>query len=274
MKAFRNNVQAVADTFNVDFKETLMASNAVAQQFGISADESLKLIQDGFVSGANANGEFLDTLREYPAYFKESGISADEFIAIIAETNKQGIFSDKGIDAIKEANIRLREMTTATASALEGIGISSEQVQKDLQNGSKTTFDVMQEVSLKLNELPDSATEVGTAIADIFGGAGEDAGLQYIRTIGNISTNLDEVKDKAGILGQLQEEQLNSQLELENALSGLFDLTGGNFETLTTRAKVFVNDGLTAIIKGVISIINYFIELYNDSLVFGRCGKA
>jgi hypothetical protein len=268
LKAFRNNVQAVADAFNVDFKETLMASNAVAQQFGISADESLKLIQDGFVSGANANGEFLDTLREYPAYFKEAGISADEFIAIIAETNKQGIFSDKGIDAIKEANIRLREMTTATASALEGIGISSEQVQKDLQNGSKTTFDVMQEVSLKLNELPDSATEVGTAIADIFGSAGEDAGLQYLRTLGNISTNLDEVKDKAGILGQLQEEQLNSQLELENALSGLFDLTGGNFETLTTRAKVFVNDGLTAIIKGVISIINYFIELYNDSLAF------
>lgn len=268
LKAFRNNVQAVADAFNVDFKETLMASNAVAQQFGISADESLKLIQDGFVSGANANGEFLDTLREYPAYFKEAGISADEFIAIIAETNKQGIFSDKGIDTIKEANIRLREMTTATASALEGIGISSEQVQKDLQNGSKTTFDVMQEVSLKLNELPDSAAEVGTAIADIFGGAGEDAGLQYIRTLGNISTNLDEVKDKAGILGQLQEEQLNSQLELENALSGLFDLTGGNFETLTTRAKVFVNDGLTAIIKGVISIINYFIELYNDSLAF------
>lgn len=267
LKTFRNEVQAVADTFNADFRETLIATNALSQQFGISADEALKLVKDGFISGADANGEFLDTLKEYPAYFNEAGISADQFVAIVAQTNKMGIFSDKGVDAIKEANLRLREMTTATAAALDGIGISSEQVQKDLQSGSKTTFDVMQEVSAKLSELPDSASAVGTAIADIFGGPGEDAGLQYIRTLKDISTNMDDVKNKAGELGKLQDEQLNSQIELQNALSGLFDLTGGNFETLTTKAKVFVNQGLTSIIKGVINVINYFIELYNESVL-------
>lgn len=265
LKAFRNEVQAVADAFNVDFKETIVAANALAKQFGISADEALKLVKDGFISGGNVTGQFLDNLKEYPAYFKEAGISADQFVAIVTQTNKMGIFSDKGVDAIKEANLRLREMTTATAAALDGIGISSEQVQKDLQTGAKTTFDVMRDISAKLNELPDSATQVGTAIADIFGGPGEDAGLQYLRTLKDISTNMDEVKGKAGVLAQLQEEQLQSQIELQNALSGLFDATGGNFETLTTQAKVFVNQGLTAIIKGVIDIINYFIELYNES---------
>lgn len=267
LKAFRNEVQAVADSFGADFRETLIATNALSKQFGISANEALQLVKDGFLSGADANGEFLDTLKEYPAYFKEAGISADQFVAIVAQTNKMGIFSDKGVDAIKEANLRLREMTTATAAALDGIGISSEQVQKDLQTGAKTTFDVMRDISAKLNELPDSATQVGTAIADIFGGPGEDAGLQYLRTLKDISTNMDEVKGKAGLLGQLQEEQLQSQIELQNALSGLFDATGGNFETLTTQAKVFVNQGLTAIIKGVIDIINYFIELYNESVL-------
>lgn len=267
LKAFRNEVQAVADAFNVDFNETIIAANALAQQFGISADEALKLVKDGFISGGNVTGQFLDNLKEYPAYFKEAGISADQFVAIVTQTNKSGVFSDKGIDAIKEANLRLREMTTATAAALDGIGISSEQVQKDLQTGAKTTFDVMRDISAKLNELPDSATQVGTAIADIFGGPGEDAGLQYLRTLKDISTNMDEVKGKAGLLGQLQEEQLQSQIELQNALSGLFDATGGNFETLTTQAKVFVNQGLTAIIKGVIDIINYFIELYNESVL-------
>lgn len=267
LKAFRNEVQAVADAFNVDFNETIIAANALAQQFGISADEALKLVKDGFISGGNVTGQFLDNLKEYPAYFKEAGISADQFVAIVTQTNKSGVFSDKGIDAIKEANLRLREMTTATAAALDGIGISSEQVQKDLQTGAKTTFDVMRDISAKLNELPDSATQVGTAIADIFGGPGEDAGLQYLRTLKDISTNMDEVKGKAGVLAQLQEEQLQSQIELQNALSGLFDATGGNFETLTTQAKVFVNQGLTAIIKGVIDIINYFIELYNESVL-------
>lgn len=268
LKAYRNQVQAVAETFDVDFKETLIASNAVAQQFGISADEALKVIQDGFVAGANANGEFLDTLKEYPAYFREAGITADQFVAIIAQTNKQGIFSDKGIDAIKEANLRLREMTKATADALDGIGISSAQVQADLQSGAKTTFEVMQDVSEKLNELPESSQAVGTAIADIFGGPGEDAGLQYLKTLKDISTNLDEVKDKAGRLGELQEQQLQSQLELENALSALFDATGGSFEEMTTSLKVFVNNALTALIKGIIGVVNYFVDLYNESYAF------
>lgn len=267
LKAFRNEVQAVADSFNADFRETLIATNALSKQFGISANEALQLVKDGLLAGGDANGEFLDTLKEYPAYFKEAGISADQFVAIVTQTNKMGIFSDKGVDAIKEANLRLREMTTATAAALDGIGISSEQVQKDLQTGTKTTFDVIQDVSAKLAELPDNAATVGAAIADIFGGPGEDAGLQYLRTLKDISTNMDEVKGKAGVLAQLQEEQLQSQIELQNALSGLFDATGGNFETLTTQAKVFVNQGLTAIIKGVIDVVNYLIELYNESVL-------
>ena len=267
LKAFRNEVQAVADSFNADFRETLIATNALSKQFGISANEALQLVKDGFLAGGDANGEFLDTLKEYPAYFKEAGISADQFVAIVTQTNKMGIFSDKGVDAIKEANLRLREMTTATAEALDGIGISSEQVQKDLQTGTKTIFDVIQDVSAKLAKLPDNAATVGAAIADIFGGPGEDAGLQYLRTLKDISTNMDEVKGKAGVSAQLQEEQLQSQIELQNALSGLFDATGGNFETLTTQAKVFVNQGLTAIIKGVIDVVNYLIELYNESVL-------
>lgn len=266
LKAFRNEVQVIADTFNADFKETLIATNALSQQFGIDASEAIKIVKDGFIAGGDANGQFLDTLKEYPAYFKEAGINADEFVAIIAQTNKAGIFSDKGVDAIKEANLRLREMTTSTAAALNGIGISSEQVQKDLQSGVKTTFDVMQEVSQRLNELPASSAAVGTAIADIFGGPGEDAGLQYLKTLKDIDTELDNVKKDSGELGKLQEEQLNSQLELQNALSGLFDATGGNFETLQTRVKVFINESLTGLIKGIISLVNYVIELYNESL--------
>ena len=268
LKQFRNEVQAVADTFDKDFKETLIAANAVAQQFGISQDEALKLVKDGFVAGADANGEFLDNLKEYPAYFKEAGISASQFIAITTQANKSGIYSDKGIDTIKEGNLRIREMTTATAAALDGIGISSVQVQKDLQSGAKTTFQVMQEVSAKLGELPESSAAVGTAIADIFGGPGEDAGLQYIKTLKDIDTNLDNVKAKAGKLGELQEEQLRSQAELNNVIAGLFDMTGGTFEEMTTKAKTFLNDALIWIIKGIVDLINYFIQLYNDSILF------
>lgn len=268
LKAFRNEVQGIADTFGKDFKETLEATNAVSKQFGISQQEALKYIKDGFVSGADANGEYLQTLKEYPAYFKEAGLSASEFIAITAETANQGIFSDKGIDTIKEGNLRLREMTTSTAAALDGIGISSKKVQQDLQSGATTTFDVMQKVSEKLNELPESSSVVGTAIADIFGGAGEDAGLKYIKTLKDINTNLDEVKTKTGELGEIQERQMNANIELQNAVAALFDQTGGTFETMVGNAKVFATESLTSIVKGLIDVVNWFIDLYNRSLAF------
>lgn len=268
LKAYRNEVQALADVYDKDFKEVLMAANALSTQFGISQNEALTLVKDGFIAGADANGEFLDTLKEYPAYFREAGISAKQFIAISAQTATAGVFSDKGVDTIKEGNIRIREMTKATAEALQGIGLNYVDIQKKLQDGSMTTFDVMQQVSEKLNELPESSAAVGTAIADIFGGPGEDAGLQYIKTLKDIDLNLDSVKDKAGELGRLQEEQLESQAELNNVLAALFDQTGGSFESMTTRAKIFVNDALIWIIKSVIDLTNYFIKLYNDSIAF------
>lgn len=258
LKAYRTEVQAIADFYGKDFKEVLIGANAVSKQFGISAEESIRLIKDGFIAGADANGEFLDTLREYPAYFKEAGISAETFIAITAQAAKSGIYSDKGVDVIKEGNLRIREMTAATAAALEGIGISADKVQEQLRTGQKTTFDIIQMVSERLNELPDSASVVGTALADIFGGPGEDAGLQYIRTLKDIKTNLSDVKDETGELGQAQEDMIESQKRLSTELSLLFDATGGVFESMAARVKASIAsmnaDLLSLVRKGIESI--------------------
>lgn len=268
MKSVRNEVLAVSDTFGLDFTETMQSANTMSKAFGISVSESLRIMQDGLVSGANANGEFLDTIKEYPRYFKEAGLSAEEMVAISTQATKEGIFSDKGVDTIKEGNLRLREMTTATAAALDGIGISSKQVQKDLQNGSKTTFQVMQEVANKLKELPQSSAAVGSAIANIFGGPGEDAGLAYIEMLGDVELNMDKVKAKSGDIAKAQEDELNATKELQNAMASLFDYTGGGFETMKAQLSTIAKKSLTAVIKGVIQAINYFIDWYNESLLF------
>lgn len=267
MKSVRNEVLAVSDTFGLDFKETMQSANTMSKAFGISVSESLKIMQDGLVSGANANGEFLDTIKEYPRYFKEAGLSAEEMVAISTQATKEGIFSDKGVDTIKEGNLRLREMTTATASALDGIGISSKQVQKDLQDGSKTTFQVMQEVANKLKELPQSSAAVGSAIANIFGGPGENAGLAYIEMLGDVELDMDKVKAKSGDIAKAQEDELNATKELQDAMASLFDYTGGGFETMKAQLSTIAKKSLTAVIKGVVKAINYFIDWYNESLL-------
>lgn len=263
LKDLRDEISGISDTFSTDFRETLQATNSVAKQFGISYEQAADVIRKGFVAGANANGEFIDTLKEYPAYFKEAGISASDFVAIIAKSNQEGIFSDKGVDAIKEGNLRLREMTTATASALEGIGISSKKVQEDLQSGAKTTWQVMQEVSQKLSELPESSSKVGTAIADIFGGPGEDAGLQYLTMLKDIKGGIDDVIERQGDAATSLLEVNNAATECKKAFNNLFDSTGGDFETFTNRLKTGLYDTLTGILITIKEVGAWWKNTFN-----------
>lgn len=255
LKQFRNEVQAISDTFGKDFREILNTANALTRQFGISTDEAVSLLKEGLISGADVSGAFLQNVREYSTFFKEAGLNADEFIAIVSQTNKDGLFSDKGIDAIKEATIRLREMTTATSTALENIGLDSKQVQKDLVSGSKTIFDVIREISARLGELPENSAAVGAAIADIFGGPGEDAGLQYLKTLKDIDTSMQTVIKSSGELGELQRARINSEIELQNAISEFADITGGTFEALQSKIKTGWNATMTDIVKTINSQI-------------------
>lgn len=280
-RELRGSMQGIAEYFGKDFAEVLRSVNNLSKGFGISAQEALRLVRDGLVSGADAGGDFLDTLREYPRYFKEAGLSAEEFVAIATNAARQGVYSDKGVDAIKEGNLRIREMTTATRTALEGIGISADAVMQGLQAGSLTTFQVMQMVAARLSELPASSAAVGAALADIFGGPGEDAGLEYIKTLATVETSMDAVKAASGDVAAAQEAQVRTQ---EKMAKGLIDISG--LYQYISRAKPLIAYGsqLGMAISGgiqlvtVLKAINIQQNLYRirtlasraATLLFGR----
>ena len=200
-----SKVQSIVDTFEKGFDETLVAANGLAKSMGIELNEALSLIQQGFINGADSSGKFLDILKEYPTQLKAAGLSAEQSIALIQNQVQSGIFSDKGIDSIKEATIRLRELTPATRKALDAIGLSSDEIENKLRSNTITYFEAIQMVSKKLNQLEDQSPEVGTAIADIFGGAGEDAGLAYLKTLGDIDHELEVVENSTSRLVQANE---------------------------------------------------------------------
>ena len=55
--------------------------------------------------------------------------------------------------------------------------------------------------------------------------------------------------------------------ELNDVLASLFDMTGGGFESITLKCKIWIKEGLVSAIKWVVDLINYFIDWYNESLV-------
>lgn len=268
LDSFTAKIQATADTFEQDFNEVLLSANTVANEFGISVESALEKINQGFINGSNASGQFLDILKEYSPQLKAVGLSADQAFRIINQQVKEGVFSDKGVDAIKEAGLRLREMPEATKKALDAIGLSSEGIQKGLADGTTSIFNVIQKVSNKLGELPPQSVEVGTAIADIFGGAGEDAGLRYLKTLKDINLETSTQNKELTDAQKLQNQQLENQERINDLMSQFFGESNTGFSKMIADLKTISLDLIVGIINGVKNTIKYFEDLSDKSKGF------
>ncbi|MBS4057754.1 MAG: phage tail tape measure protein [Bacteroidales bacterium] len=256
-------VKAIADSYDQDVNATLRASNALMATFGANNRQAFDIMNAGFATTANLQGDFLQQISEYSTHFKEAGLEAAQMVAVIAEGNKMGVFNDKSADAIKEGSIRLREMTQSTRDALDAIGLSSSRIQQAISSGNMSMFQVMQLVSRQLSTLPAQAPQVGTALADIFGGPGEDA-VQFIRNLHEMETDLAKVMATAGEAAELQKKYTDTLADFHTVASQVF----GDTTNLMLRLKITMVEWANTSIKEIVKVTNYFIDLYNESEFF------
>lgn len=266
LETMRNSIAATADTMGKDFKDVLGTADNIMANFHLSGEQAMDVINKGFASGADLSGDMLQKIQQYAPTFHDAGISADQMVAIIQQT-RSGIFSDKGLDIIDMASKKIREMSSGTASSLDAIGISSKQVQQDLAKGTKSTFDVIQEVSTKMKNFGADSQQVGDVLKNVFGKQGAQAGIQLIEQLDTMSTSLDEVKKQTGTWGDVQLENIKLQKELNTYMSSMFDFSQKGFASIITAGKQFGTKVLIRIMKGLFNTINYFIDWYNDSLL-------
>lgn len=264
LQGVRNEIQAIADVYGKDFKDVLSAVDNLVSQYGLTAEQALSVVKDGFQAGADEGGKMLDLIQKYSAVFHDAGVSADEMMAIITQT-RSGIFSESGLEVISMASKRIREMSSTTEKSLDAIGISGKQVEADLTSGAKSTFDVIQEISAQLRQMPQDSQAVGDVLNNVFGRQGATAGLQMIEQLDTMTKSIEEVKAVTGEEGAAMREQVKAQTELNNVTSAMFDATDKGFKTITIQAKTYIIEGLVSMGKWVIDLANKFIELYNKA---------
>lgn len=267
LKAVRSDIQATADTYGKDFKETLEAVDTLQAQYGYSAKEALKIVNDGFQAGADLNGDMIAKIKQYAPAFHDAKISGQELVATIQQT-RSGIFSDGGLALIQMGSKKIREMSSSTAKALDDIGISSKKVQKDLRDGTKSTFDVLKEISTKMKTIPHDSKEMGAVLKDVFGKQGANAGIKMIEQLDTMNVDLNKLKDTTGKWGEKMNAQRKANAELNKTMSALFDMSDKGFGGMISQVKLLTTQGITALLKGLISTINYFIDMYNQSMLF------
>lgn len=253
--------QAISQTFGESTDEIQLAANALSKNLGISFGDALTEIERGLAAGANKNGEFLSNLKEYPSALQAAGLSAQQLTDILIAQSTEGVFSDKAVDAVKEFNLRIKEQTPATRDALVGAfgAAFTDDLLKKVDAGKVTTVQALDIIAAKSKDSSIPITKLQTVITDVFGGAGEDAGLGFIQSLEGISTGAFNANRAISEYEKTQLSLLAANKDLAAAqerLTANFTGVGDKITILTTRLRAFLYDVLAGVGEAIEPILS------------------
>ena len=214
----RVRATGLSQTFGDEFDEIVKTANALSKQLGISFEEAFNQIEMGYVKGANASGDFLERLREYAPLLEKYGFNISEIIALQTQSQQQGIFNDKFEDSLKEAGLSLQEFTKAQSDALtSAFGKEfSDKISQGVNSGALSVKDALLLMGSEAKKQGLSVQEWGILTADVFKGAGEDAGGAKA-VLDNVYTALVKQNEPLTALQQKTQELSQANYELAKA---------------------------------------------------------
>lgn len=268
MRSVRDNVQAVSDTFGKNFNETLKTANAMSKNLGVSVNEATDIIAKGLAAGGMNSEQYLSNLQRFAPTLQKMGMTAEQAAVAMSQIDKAGVNSQRALMAMSRASLQLRTMSEGTAKSLNAIGVDAQQMSQDVQSGARSVQDAMAEVARKLQETGSNSKEAAAVMKELFGARGESAiGDGFLTFLAESNKGMEELLGKQDSLQRLKLKEVEVNKELNDVLASLFDMTGGGFESITLKCKIWIKEGLVSAIKWVVDLINYFIDWYNESLV-------
>ena len=240
-------VRALANTYDVDFREAINAANTLIQQFGVSGEQALSLLQDGMQGMiAGDGGKLLSMIQQYAPSFRDAGISASQLVAII-QNSEGGIFTDQNMNAIVMGIRNIRLMTKQTSDALAKLGIDGEDMSRKLEDGSMTIFEALRQVSGAIDNVGSGSQAAGEVMQSVFGRQGTMAGTKLGEAIVTLNTNLEETKTQTGELGESFVRLNDANVRLENTMKEVFGMTG--WEDMSNLIKTDLANTLSEVLE-------------------------
>ena len=219
----REQGNAIESAFGKDATDAIKELVSLQDSFGVSSEEAFQIYLDGLARGGASSQEFGDSIAEYGTLFSQSGFSAQEFVNILNTGIDLGIYSDKLPDAIKEAGISLKEQTTATQDALtNAFGASfTEEVLDGVNTGQKTVKEALFEIAEESQRVGLNQQQLATITADVFRGAGEDAGGALV-IFDALNQSIDLNSESLSDLAKAEKQSAELFRELEEAKTRAF----------------------------------------------------
>lgn len=242
-----SSMRALSKTYDVDFREAINAANTLMSQFGVSGSEAIKLLRDGMQGMIMGDGpKLLSMIQQFAPSFRDAGISASQLVAII-QNSEGGIFTDQNMQAIVMGIRNIRHQTKATQEAMAALGIDGQKMSQQLNDGSLTVFEALQQVAGAIENVGSGSDAAGAIMQNVFGRQGTMAGTKLGEAIATLNTNLEETKTQTGEVGEafVKLEKANERLEV--AMRNTFEYDG--WQTMSTGIKTELTDALTGLYK-------------------------
>lgn len=245
-------VLQLSETFQTESDEITKAIGTSTQQLSIQGTQAIDSIGQSLLA-VNDQADFLDRVNTEMRQLTDLGIPPDSVFALLAEASNRNL----NVDVLAEPIIRLRERVPATREALED-AFGAEATEELFKVFEERPLEAIQQISERLNELPERSETAGKLLADVFAAGGED-NVVAARSLATLKTSVSDLIDPTNRLTQRQLELQKVNREYAVAVQELTDAFGNlgvNAETLGTTL-------LTKIIKGVTLFIEGGRELYN-----------
>lgn len=150
--------------FGADMPGQVDTLRAIMANFGTDAAGAMDIITAGFEGGLNVSDDFLDTMKEYSPAFAGLGLSAEESLGILQRGLAAGARDTDFIaDGLKELNIKLREAGTAEAVAPLNAGLA--ETVRQFQAGEITGAAAFDSILAGLQAIDDPVKQRAAGVA-------------------------------------------------------------------------------------------------------------
>lgn len=224
-------VYRLAKVHEVSGDDIAKSANALAKNYGISFEQALDKIDEGFTKGANLSGDMLSVLSQYGPLMQEMGYSLDETVAKVAHLNKAGIDAGTAFGRLTRGMAEMNKgLTEKQEESLKKIGLLPEDIK------GKTVQQAMEAIGAAMDESDASLQERSQLMSDLFGRNGEKMGSQLVKALFEETSNLDELPAITGAGEQIRGFMADVQ-------SRVADTVGSFAVNLKELAPVFTGIG-------------------------------
>lgn len=242
-------VSGVADTFDIEASRIAQVTGQLIKTgLADNAQEGLDLLTATLSKvPAAVREDVVDAADEYGPFFKQLGLSGEQAFGMLAKGAEQGMYGiDKTGDALKELTIRAQDGSTASAGALEAIGLNASSIATAIASGGAGAADATQQIVDGLLNIKDPALQSQTAIA-LFGTPLEDLGSEklpaFLKGMKDGAMGLGDFKGAAKQAGDTLSDNAQSNLAsfARQAQLLAIDVLGGKLIPIVNQAAKWLS---------------------------------